>query len=110
MKLSKKYDILATILKSKITDLLWTREFKDTVIAIGACHKFPSNDDIDFISTLMSLYILHVHEVDIDSEFPDIMDHKREMMELFALIDELKENLKIYSNYFTGGNPPKAEA
>lgn len=93
--MNKQYDILIVHLMNKIKSFYFTG-LADMLVPIGAANKVPNVDDIEYAAMVAAMFILHTCEVDIDSNFPDILETKADILKALDSFENLKERLKDF--------------
>jgi len=90
--LNKEYDILLIHLMNKIKQYYFT-QLSDTFIGMGAANKIPHVRDIDYAAQVAAMFILHTFEINMDSNFPDVMELSPDILKALSAFDDLKEGL-----------------
>lgn len=93
--MGKKYDMLLVHLHRLIQKFYFS-DLKDVLIPIGANDKFPDAADINYAAIVAAIFLLHIHEVDIDSGFLDIQEAKANILKACSDFDDLREQLKEF--------------
>ena len=92
----KTYDIYMAIFRERIREFL-LRQMHDQLFILGAAYKLPDIDDIEFVSTVAALFILHSHGIEIDSKIDGVEANKEEIYLAMNCLKDLQETLKAYS-------------
>lgn len=96
MKIKKKYDIYFMLLRERVRNFLF-KQLHDPLMVLGAAETFPDGQDMDFISTFITMYLLHLHKVEMDSDLLDLRVYKEDLFLTFSRLEELQEELKSYN-------------
>lgn len=93
--MNKQYDILVVHLLNKIKSFYFG-PMADMLIPIGAANTVPTIDDVEYAALVAAMFLLHTNEVEMDSDFPDIVEMKTDILKALAAFDDLKDRLKDF--------------
>jgi len=95
----------------------------DVLIPIGAANTVPDIKDVEYVAMVAAMFLLHINEVDLDTDFPDILEMKSDILKALAAFDDLKDRLTEFdkkhkqtladealARNMSLGGPPKAQA
>ena len=71
-------------------------DMKDIIMMMGITHKVPTNRDVEFAAMVAALMLLHINEVPMDTDFPDLVELKSDILKLLSSIEDLKSSMSDY--------------
>lgn len=90
--MDKQFDILLLHLLDRLRKIYF-EDLSTTMIPIGAANTLPSVADIEYAALVSALYILHIHRVKMDTDFPDMMELQPDIEKALSAIEKLRESL-----------------
>ena len=90
--MDKQFDILLLHLLDRLRKIYF-EDLSTTMIPIGAANTLPSVADIEYAALVSALYILHIHRVEMDTDFPDILELQPDIENALSALEELRESL-----------------